>query len=54
MAEVSRTATVSWGGDLAKGAGEVELASTTPLGPCRSAFRRGRPRGRAGRRAPRS
>src|SRR5829696_10146949 len=48
MAEVSRTATVSWGGDLAKGAGEVELASSHAAGPLPVSFpSRGRPRGRA-------
>ena len=32
MAEITRTATVSWEGDLAKGEGEVELASSYAAG----------------------
>ncbi len=47
MAEVTRTATVSWAGDLAKGGGEVELASSHAAGrlpvsfPSRAAERAG-------------
>jgi len=47
MAEVSRTATVSWQGDLAEGGGEVELASSHAAGrlpvsfPSRAAERAG-------------
>jgi osmotically inducible protein OsmC len=38
MAEVSRTATVSWQGDLARGGGEVELASSRAAGPLPISF----------------
>ena len=38
MAEVSRTANVSWEGDLAKGGGEVELASSHAAGPLPVSF----------------
>ena len=38
MAEVTRRATVSWQGDLAKGAGEVELASSHAAGPLPVSF----------------
>ena len=47
MAEVTRTASVSWQGDLAKGGGEVELASSHAAGrlpvsfPSRAAERAG-------------
>jgi len=38
MADVSREATVSWQGDLAKGGGEVELTSSHAAGPLPVSF----------------